>query len=250
MTSPILIDIKFPQSTALGTIIMGEHIFPFVLSHRKNSRRLSLRVNVSHQRLHVTAPWHTSQKTITKFIASQAEWVLKHMSSAFLNPYYINDGTTLSILDEPHQFVFCEDTRSHFYMKNKEFIISSPHKENFGGIAQQALKNHAYNFFLPMSQKFAHQIGQEALQVKIKDYKSRWGTCSKDKVLTYSWRLLFAPQHVASYVCAHEVAHLQEMNHQKSFWLLVKELDPDYKASRGWLKKNGRSLFSYTFLPS
>jgi hypothetical protein len=64
-------------------------------------------------------------------------------------------------------------------------------------------------------------------------------------VLSFSWRLILAPQHVLDYVAAHEVAHLEEMNHGPRFWALVQEALPTMKRSRQWLKKNGRDLHVY-----
>jgi predicted metal-dependent hydrolase len=81
--------------------------------------------------------------------------------------------------------------------------------------------------------------------ITVKDTKSRWGSCSHSGNLAYSWRLVLAPQSVAEYVCAHEVAHLMEMNHSPKFWKLVGTLCPDYANQRRWLKVNGKSLFIY-----
>ncbi|MDP4840131.1 MAG: M48 family metallopeptidase, partial [Alphaproteobacteria bacterium] len=48
-----------------------------------------------------------------------------------------------------------------------------------------------------------------------------------------------------SYVCAHEAAHLKEMNHSRAFWKIVGTLSPAYKESIKWLKDNSQDLFKY-----
>ncbi len=63
----------------------------------------------------------------------------------------------------------------------------------------------------------------------------------------YSWRLILAPAEVLDYVAAHEVAHLQEMNHSAAFWGLVETLLPEYRAPRLWLRENGAGLHRYRF---
>jgi predicted metal-dependent hydrolase len=63
--------------------------------------------------------------------------------------------------------------------------------------------------------------------------------------LSFSWRLVLAPEAVVDYVVAHEVAHLVEMNHGPRFWRLVRTLTPDTAASRAWLKRYRNQLFSY-----
>ena len=93
---------------------------------------------------------------------------------------------------------------------------------------------------------YGKKLGIQPGGVKIRDYKSRWGSCSTGGILSYSWRLIFAPREIADYVCAHEVSHLKEMNHSPQFWKIVQELCPFYKVYRHWLRQEGSSLFRVT----
>jgi len=79
----------------------------------------------------------------------------------------------------------------------------------------------------------------------VRDTKSRWGSCSGKGSLSFSWRLILAPDTVIDYVVAHEVAHLAEMNHGPRFWDLVERLSPGNAAPRTWLKQHRSRLFSY-----
>jgi predicted metal-dependent hydrolase len=76
----------------------------------------------------------------------------------------------------------------------------------------------------------------------VKDTSSRWGSCTSDRSLSFSWRLLMAPDFVQDYVVAHEVAHLRHMNHGTEFWRLVGELTPHQAAARDWLHRHGPGL--------
>jgi predicted metal-dependent hydrolase len=64
-------------------------------------------------------------------------------------------------------------------------------------------------------------------------------------VLSYSWRLILAPDFVLDYVVAHEVAHLIEMNHGPRFWRLVASMLPDHAAAQAWLGRHGADLHRY-----
>jgi predicted metal-dependent hydrolase len=75
--------------------------------------------------------------------------------------------------------------------------------------------------------------------------ESRWGSCSAARSISFSWRLIFAPDFVRDYVVAHEVAHLKEMNHGPRFWKLVEKLHPEFKTAQAWLRTHGRSLQRY-----
>ena len=63
----------------------------------------------------------------------------------------------------------------------------------------------------------------------------------------YSWRLILAPPEILNYVAAHEVAHLQEMNHSRAFWAVVEKIHGDYRVQRRWLQSEGNALHRYRF---
>ncbi len=79
-------------------------------------------------------------------------------------------------------------------------------------------------------------------QIRIKDQKTRWGSCSSKNNLNFSWRLIMAPERVLDYVVVHELCHLTHMNHGKEFWALVESVMPDYKDCKKWLRENEKSL--------
>src|SRR5207237_3139479 len=83
----------------------------------------------------------------------------------------------------------------------------------------------------------AARIGKPVARVSVRDTKSRWGSCSAKGSLSFSWRLVLAPDNVVDYVVAHEVAHLAEMNHGPRFWRLLRELTPGRAAPRPWLRR-------------
>jgi len=103
---------------------------------------------------------------------------------------------------------------------------------------RQAAKQYIYErveYYLP-------QTGGFYSSIRIGDQKTRWGSCSSNKTLSFSWRLMLAPPRVLDYVVIHELCHLTYMNHSKEFWAKVASIDPDYKEHRRWLKENGDSL--------
>ena len=63
----------------------------------------------------------------------------------------------------------------------------------------------------------------------------------------YNWRLIMAPLGVLDYVCAHEIAHLAEMNHSPAFWAVVERLRPGHTQERNWLKRHGTQLQALRF---
>jgi len=79
-------------------------------------------------------------------------------------------------------------------------------------------------------------------KIRISSARTRWGSCSAKGTLSFTWRLVMAPLPVIDYVVMHELVHLHEHNHSKSFWAKVAKLMPGYKQQMRWLKENGRLL--------
>lgn len=84
---------------------------------------------------------------------------------------------------------------------------------------------------------------QETIKaLRLKNNQSNWGSCSSERNINLSSRLLFAPREVLDYVIVHELAHLKEMNHSPKYWRIVKKVMPGYMAQERWLKKYGHTL--------
>ncbi len=87
--------------------------------------------------------------------------------------------------------------------------------------------------------RWAPVMGQEPSSVLVKQYKARWGSCSKNGAIALNWKLICAPRQVIDYVVVHELAHLVHFNHSSNFWALVKLHMPNYKQHKKWLSTRG-----------
>ena len=107
------------------------------------------------------------------------------------------------------------------------------------------LKAQAKTELTQRAQFHASRIDRKIAAISIRDTKSRWGSCACNGRISFSWRLILAPSDILDYVAAHEVAHLQEMNHSSRFWKLCEDLAPQTPTARLWLKENGSRLHGY-----
>jgi predicted metal-dependent hydrolase len=121
-------------------------------------------------------------------------------------------------------------TLSQSAQKKGEAIFTRWYKEMaFKVISERvALYSQKYNF--------------SPKQVKISSAKTRWGSCSPDGTLNFTWRLVMSPLDVIDYVVVHELAHLRIKNHSRKFWSVVEAIYPEYKKQRKWLRDNGEKL--------
>ncbi len=91
--------------------------------------------------------------------------------------------------------------------------------------------------------KYSGIIRVSPREIKVKNYKSRWGSCDKKGRLTFNWHLIKAPHSIVDYVVIHELCHMVQSNHSPKFWHEVEKYDPSYKEHKKWLKENGNLLF-------
>ena len=66
-------------------------------------------------------------------------------------------------------------------------------------------------------------------KVRIRDIKYAWGSCSANKNVTISYKLIYYSKEAIKYVILHELCHIKYMNHSKAFWNLVATYMPNYK---------------------
>ena len=84
----------------------------------------------------------------------------------------------------------------------------------------------------------AARMGAQYASVTINGAKTRWGSCSHDNKLHFSYRLIYAAEEIVRYVIVHELAHTFEKNHSARFWSIVEKYEPHYKEKRAFLKEH------------
>jgi len=90
--------------------------------------------------------------------------------------------------------------------------------------------------------ELSSQMGISYQRIVIRGQKTRWGSCSHKKNLSFNWKLIMAPEPVVDYVIIHELTHLKEMNHSKRFWELVARYCPRWREHKKWLKQHEADL--------
>lgn len=62
--------------------------------------------------------------------------------------------------------------------------------------------------------------------------RSQWGSCTHHGRIRLNWRLIHFALPIIDYVVAHELAHLEHMNHSARFWNAVARLLPGFEPAR------------------
>lgn len=123
---------------------------------------------------------------------------------------------------------------------------ASSHEKSPQTLSLEKRYRDAAGDYIPKRVEYYHQFtGGNYQRITIRDQKTRWGSCSGNGTLSFSFRLMMAPPRVLDYVVVHELCHLTHMNHSKDFWHMVESILPDYKEHRKWLKESGHTLHTY-----
>lgn len=213
------------------------------LRRSARARRLSLRVSRLDGQVTLTLPRRASLREAEGFAREKEHWIRRNLAD---RPAQIRPSIGGSILFEGREvpIVACAG-RAARYADGALMVPAAPDRvatrvAAFLKLAARARLNDA-------TDRYAAALGRDYGRMTLRDTRSRWGSCSTEGNLMYSWRLVMAPAEVLGYVAAHEVAHLAEMNHSPAYWRVVAGLYPSYEAPRRWLRQNGEMLHRYVF---
>ena len=212
------------------------------LRRSRQAKRLSLRISSLDGRITITGPHFVPESTFQDFLDSKAEWILSNHKH--IERIIVVDGVSVPVLGEPHGI---RTTNMHKISVVDDQILVPRRSSSIGAQVKGFLKSLARDHLAQASDHYAQRLGHSYQGLRLRDTRSRWGSCSSDGHLMYSWRLVMAPRDVLNYVAAHEVAHLVEMNHSKSFWSVVHDIYGDYEQPRDWLRTSGNQLHRYDF---
>ncbi len=228
---------------------MGQHVLsgnpPVELTLRRSARarRISLRVSGLDGVVTLTLPRGISEREGLQFAETKADWLRRQLQARpALVP--VVPGASLPVEGDMLRIAKAPVRR---VTPDGECLLVPARGDAVAARLQAFFKTLARERLVAASDQYAATLGRAYTRITLRDTRSRWGSCTAAGGLMYSWRLIMAPPEVLRYVAAHEVAHLQEMNHSKAFWDLVGALMPEYQEPRLWLRENGADLHRYLF---
>jgi len=164
---------------------------------RSNRRTVSLEITADCRVL-VRAPMRMRESDIEKFVRSHDKWLDDHMARA----------------------------------QNRALAHPEPSEGERAVLLEKARAD------LPVRvARFAAVMGLTPAGVRITDARHRFGSCSAQNRLCFSWRVMQYPDEAVDYVVVHELAHVAQKNHGPDFYRLVESVFPDWKQRQSLLRK-------------
>jgi hypothetical protein len=180
----------------IKTITLKDQNINYNLKISPRSRNLRLTVCCDAS-LVVTKPRGLADILVERFLYAKAGWILTKLD-------YFKNHVSTQLQADPKEYKIYKKEALHLVRR------------------LLAEYNQFYNFKIN--------------SIKIKNQKTRWGSCSRQGNLNFSYRLALLPEELARYIIIHELCHLREMNHSARFWCLVSQTCPDYLAKRRQLR--------------
>jgi predicted metal-dependent hydrolase len=221
---------------------------PPVEVHLKRSaraRRFSLRVSRLDGKVTLSMPLRAREGEALAFLRGHEDWLrqaLLAMPESALRP--VGHGAVIPV--EGREVMLAAGTGRRVHVEDDKLLVPGD-PTTVGPRVAAWLKVLARDRLAKASTRYAGLVGRTYATLALRDTRSRWGSCSPDGRLMYSWRLVMAPPAVLDYVAAHEVAHLVELNHSAAYWAVVSRICPGWQVQRAWLHAHGQTLHRLRF---
>ncbi|AGK96859.1 M48 family metallopeptidase [Clostridium pasteurianum] len=214
------------------------------------SKRKTMEISIAPSGdIKVRAPLEIPKAVIRERVMEKAPWIVKklyqfkHIKNKPLIREFIN-GEVFMYLGMDYQLQI--DIKSHINkakvnLFNDKIIvtINNENKENTKKAMELWYREKAKEEIdqrINLYQKFFNIV---PLEVKVKEQKKRWGSCTYKNSLLFNWRCVMAKSEVLDYIVVHEMCHMVHKNHSREYWNAVASILPDYKQRDQWLKNNG-----------
>lgn len=179
-------------------LLVGERAIVYTLKRHRAARRLTLSVYPGG-RVVLTMPWRSRVAVAEQFLRQKTRWLIKKVDEY---------KTRLTL-------------PSHNVL-NRHY---------------QAHKVRAHRLIFERAKEFSSRYALTVCKVRIKNQKTRWGSCSKKGTISFNYKILFLPERLRDYIIVHELCHIIEFNHSPKFWGLVAKTIPDYNAVKIELRR-------------
>jgi predicted metal-dependent hydrolase len=218
-----------------------------VRRHRR-ARRYTLRIQAATREVVLTLPPRGNVKEARSFAEKHGAWIAARFGR-LPEAVPFTHGTVLPLRGVNHRIVHRRNARGTVWTEEdangRPIICVAGAPEHVARRVTDFLKREIRRDIETACRRYAAKIDAKIKRIAIRDQVSRWGSCSTTGMLSFSWRLIFAPPYVVDYLAAHEVAHLAEMNHSPRFWRLVERLYPNVTRAKAWLDAHGMDLHRY-----
>jgi predicted metal-dependent hydrolase len=229
-------DDRVRDGTTRQVVLCGEPVAYELI----RAERQSIAMEVHLEGLTVRAPRWVTIREIEVALKERAEWVVKTLVEWRARrreamPRAWRTGAPILYRGRELALELFSARRAEVAADMFHLTVRHPaaHDEREVALAVSSwLKDEAWNLVVTRVRHYARRTSRSPLSVRLSDARSEWGSCNAKGEIRLNWRLVQLPPALAEYVVAHEVAHLDQLNHSARFWSLVEALLPGHALLR------------------
>ena len=214
-----------------------------VVRRSTRAQRILLQVGQIDGGVELVVPHRATFKEALSFAEEKAEWVERRLDLVLPRVLFA-DGVDVPYKGDPVRIRRTGHSGTAVTCADGELLVPG-REDTVSGRVRRWFREQARREIVHRASEKAERLGRQRGRITVRDQRTRWGSCSANGNLNFSWRLILAPETVLDYVVAHEVAHLAEMNHGPRFWAHVGRLCAEPEGSRAWLRARGASLHRF-----
>ena len=221
--------------------LLAEFPVPIDIRVIRGARRLRLRFDEAAGTLKLTCPPRTSRGKALAWALDQRDWIDAQLARA-VPPEPFEPGAHIPI-DGDEVLLRWDAAAPRTPGLVDGILRCGGPADAFSRRIETWLKRRALSALSGDTRHYGELAGIGARAVSVGDPASRWGSCSSEGKIRFSWRLILAPPQVRRYVVAHEVAHLVHLNHGAEFKALEAKLfGPGVAEAKALLRRWGPRL--------
>ena len=215
----------------------------------RTKRRKTASIKVIDGIVQAIVPEQLSDGRVEALIQKRTPWIRKKLREQSQivtpKPKEYASGESFTYLGRNYRLKVSRGTDREVKLKSGYLKVGLPKKPKDGDIRNALVEwygEHALERLTEKTNRYAGIMGVSPNSISVRDYKSRWGSCSSKGEVSYNWRIIISPNHIVDYVVVHELCHFKHPNHSPAYWKSVKHEISDYEVCRQWLKEHGSSL--------
>lgn len=224
-------------------------MFENITFNIRKSKRKTLSIYIERDgTVTVIAPERLTDEEIEEVIKKKeyqlykllAEW--EATNTARVEREFVN-GQSFLYLGRNYRLEIVKDHQAKpLILKNGYFLLRKKDESNANQLFIDFYKEKCYPKIAERVERYKKRLDVTPKQIRIMELKNRWASCSEKGNLNFHWKCIMAPLDVLSYIVVHELVHLTNQNHTKSFWNEIDKVVPDYQKHIEWLRKNGAAM--------
>ena len=210
----------------------------------KYSKRKTISISVDeYGSVLVKAPYKVTVGEIGEVVSKHSKWIEKKIIQV-KNRERLPEDIILFLGEKKKLNINIQKDLNKEYVlyANDEFTAYVTCEEHVKIVLKKYLVEVARNVIDKKIKKYSLKLGVSPNSIRMKDTKTRWGSCSCVNNLNFNYRLIMAREDVLEYVVLHEMCHIIYKNHSVEFYTLIESMMKDYREKEIYLRENGYKM--------